>query len=106
MPVKVVILAAGVGSRLRPLTNDRPKCLVEIEGRSLLERQIATFQDCGVTNLTVVAGYAAERIERPDLVKVINERFESTNMVASLFRAELLNGWDERHHRQLRRHRL
>ena len=38
--MKAIILAAGEGSRLRPYTNDRPKCLVEVEGESLLNRQI------------------------------------------------------------------
>ena len=87
-PIKAIILAAGLGTRLRPLTDDRPKCLVEIEGRSLLDRQIATLLGCGIRDLLVVAGHAAERIERPGVAKIINRRFQDTNMVASLFEAE------------------
>ncbi len=38
--MKVIILAAGQGTRLRPLTDDRPKCMVEVNGRSIIERQL------------------------------------------------------------------
>ena len=48
--MNAIILAAGQGKRLRPLTNDRPKCLVEFYGRTLLDRQISVFQKCGIND--------------------------------------------------------
>ena len=58
-----VILAAGRGERLRPLTDDRPKCLVELAGEPLLSRQVRVLRAVGVDDVRVVAGYRAESIE-------------------------------------------
>jgi choline kinase len=85
--VKALVLAAGQGSRLRPLTNDRPKCLVELLGRSLLARQADTFANCGVSEIAVVGGYQIEKIRELGFSCFENERFASTNMVESLFAA-------------------
>jgi len=51
--MKAMILAAGLGTRLRPLTNDRPKALVEVAGRALLEITIARLRECGVREVIV-----------------------------------------------------
>ena len=51
--MKAMILAAGLGTRLRPLTNDRPKALVEIAGHTLLEITIARLRQFGVTEIIV-----------------------------------------------------
>jgi NDP-sugar pyrophosphorylase family protein len=51
--MKAMILAAGLGKRLRPLTNDRPKALVEVGGRTLLEITIMRLRDAGVTEIIV-----------------------------------------------------
>jgi L-glutamine-phosphate cytidylyltransferase len=88
--MKAVILAAGQGTRLRPLTNDRPKCLVELGGVSLLQRQLDTFRQAGITNLTVVGGYRADLIDREGLQLQLNPDYEKTNMVATMFCAESL----------------
>ena len=60
--VKVVILAAGQGKRLLPLTEDIPKCLLDIGGRRLLERQIDAFAACGATEIVVITGYGAAQV--------------------------------------------
>lgn len=60
--MKVVILAAGQGKRLLPLTEDIPKCLLDIGGRRLLERQIDAFSKCGATEIAVVTGYGAAQV--------------------------------------------
>ena len=54
---RALILAAGQGTRLRPLTNDKPKCLVPLLGKSLLERQVDTLKKSGVTNIHIATGY-------------------------------------------------
>lgn len=61
--MKVVILAAGQGKRLLPLTEDIPKCLLDIGGRRLLERQIDAFAACGATEIVVITGYGAAQVE-------------------------------------------
>ncbi len=61
--MKVVILAAGQGKRLLPLTEDIPKCLLDIGGRRLLERQIDAFVACGVDEIVVITGYGAAQVD-------------------------------------------
>lgn len=94
--MKVIILAAGQGTRLRPLTDDRPKCLVEVNGRSILDRQLDTMHACGIqdADITVIAGYRGDVLQKKfadtDMTIIINEDFESTNMVCSLMCARKL----------------
>ena len=57
-----VILAAGMAKRLRPLTDTKPKCLLEVGGRTLLERTVCAMQKAGVTEFVVVTGYRADQI--------------------------------------------
>lgn len=59
-----IILSAGQGRRLSPLTDDRPKCLVEIGGRSMLEWQLRGLADNDVRDVAVVAGFGAEMVEK------------------------------------------
>lgn len=94
--MRVIILAAGQGTRLRPLTDDRPKCLVELGGVSLLERQARVLAGEGFRDLCVVGGYRADQIESRGFRVVRNPRYEQTNMVASLFCvAEAFDGGDD-----------
>jgi choline kinase len=94
---KGIILAAGVGSRLRPLTDDRPKCLLEVGGRSLVDHQLSALARFGVTDIVIVVGYREQMI-RTRLDKqvryVTNERFAHTNSLYSLWlaRDELMSG--------------
>ena len=82
--MRAVILAAGRGSRLGQLGEDRPKCLVELEGKPLIERQIAALRRGGVDEIGVVRGYRAEMIGFPGLSYFANQRWAETNMVMSL----------------------
>lgn len=61
--MRVIILAAGQGKRLLPLTAEVPKALLDIHGRTLVARQIDAFAACGITDFVVVTGYASARIE-------------------------------------------
>ena len=60
---KAIILSAGKGSRLLPLTAERPKCLIDLSGRSLLEWQLDTLQEAGIGDIVVVTGFAEELVE-------------------------------------------
>ena len=82
--MRAIILAAGRGSRMGQLGDDRPKCLVELEGKPLIERQIAALRRGGVEEIGVVRGYRAEMIDFPGLSYFANERWAETNMVMSL----------------------
>lgn len=81
-------LAAGEGTRLRPITNDRPKPLVELGGRSLLEHNVETLRAAGVDDQLVVTGYRADQIRELGYETVHNPVYDETDMVYSLFCAE------------------
>jgi choline kinase len=82
--MRAIILAAGRGSRMGHLGGDRPKCLVELEGKPLIERQIAALRRGGVDEIGVVRGYRSEMIDFPGLSYFANQRWAGTNMVMSL----------------------
>jgi choline kinase len=62
--MKAVILSAGQGKRLLPLTADSPKCILPIMGQTLIEWQIDELAKCGIDQVTVVLGYRADKVER------------------------------------------
>ena len=94
--MKIIILAAGQGTRLRPLTDDRPKCMVEVNGRSIIERQLDTMRACGMKDedITIVCGYCSDVLKKKfDNTKIhfiVNEQYNITNMVCSLMCARAL----------------
>lgn len=61
--MKVIILSAGQGTRLLPYTANVPKCLLDIQGKTLLEWQIGELHKCGIEQITVVTGYGAEKVD-------------------------------------------
>ena len=65
--MKAIILAAGLGNRLLPLTEDKPKCLIEFSGKTLLDRLLKTFKSCGVNDIVLVIGHKNEKIKNVDL---------------------------------------
>ena len=84
---RAVILAAGQGTRLRPLTNDKPKCLVELAGKSLLSRQIEVLDAAGITDIQIATSYREDQIRSLGYPTAHNPDYEHTNMVESLFSA-------------------
>ncbi|MEZ8094454.1 NTP transferase domain-containing protein [Photobacterium swingsii] len=84
---KALILAAGQGTRLRPITDNMPKCLVPLKGISMLERQVDTMKSCGVENIHIATGYCSEQIVEMGFETSFNKDFDKTNMVESLFSA-------------------
>lgn len=98
--MKAIILAAGVGSRIRPLTDNCPKCLLKVDGKTILEMMISHLQDCGINEVVFVLGYLQDQIKDfvksnfPDLKShfVTNERYAETNTGFSLMLAkDLIN---------------
>jgi choline kinase len=63
MPLTAVILAAGFGSRLGPLTDDTPKCLLDVGGKTILARQLERIAAAGIARAVVVTGHLAEQVE-------------------------------------------
>jgi len=86
--MKAIILAAGLGNRLLPLTEDKPKCLIEFSGKTLLERLLKSFKSCGVNDIVLVIGHKSEKINRIDLDLVKNEKYSKTGIMHSLFCAK------------------
>jgi len=93
--LKVVILAAGVGSRLRPLTSHKPKCMVKVSGKPILEHQIKAFESAGIKEIIIVAGYEHEKVRyfcskiKNIRIKIIeNANYENTNNMYSLYLAK------------------
>jgi choline kinase len=82
--MKAIILAAGRGSRMRQLTDDRPKCLVELGGKALLDLQIDALRKAGIREISVVTGYMRESILSRGLFEFNNSNWAATNMVSSL----------------------
>jgi len=85
---KVILLVAGEGKRLRPYTLDRPKCMVEIDGISLIDRQLAVLKAEGLDDIVMVGGYKSEMLKRDNVRLKLNSRYYETNMVWTLFSAE------------------
>ena len=94
--MQAVILAAGMATRLRPLTDSRPKCLLDVGGKTILERTLENLLACGIDDFVIVTGFKAEMIEsfvarEFDALKVSwirNERYAETNNAYSLLLAE------------------
>ena len=91
--MKAVILAAGIASRLRPLTDDTPKCLLKIDEKSILELTIDNIIANDVDDVIIVTGYLAEKIKNlvskkyPGLnvTYIFNEVYDATNNIYSLW---------------------
>jgi choline kinase len=93
--MKAIILSAGQGSRLGHLVDDRPKCLIEFNGRSLLDRQLDTLEASGVDEAVVVTGFHDELVDEaigrrsggPKVRTLFNPFFKVADNTGSLFMA-------------------
>jgi len=85
---KVILLVAGEGTRLRPHTLDRPKCMVEIDGISLIDRQLAVLKAEGLDDIVMIGGYMSDMLIKDGIRLEVNSRYYETNMVWTLFSAE------------------
>ena len=76
--MNAIILAAGMGMRLLPDTEDIPKGMVKLFDKSLIEMQIDIFKKCGIDDISIVRGYLAEKINFPSITYFKNENFSTT----------------------------
>ena len=83
--MNAIILAAGMSSRLRPVTSDKPKCMLKLFNETILERQIKIFRNYNINDITIVTGYRSEVIDISNVNYVKNENYATTNINESLF---------------------
>lgn len=81
---RAIILAAGRGSRMKQLTDEKPKCLNELHGKPLLQYQLDALHAAGITEIGIVSGYQRDKLQPFGLTEFYNERWATTNMVSSL----------------------
>ena len=90
---KSLIVAAGLGSRLKKHTENLPKCMLDFNGKTLLQRQVQAYNECGIKDITVIRGYKKEKINYKNLNYVTNDDYEKNNILNSIFYAEkIING--------------
>lgn len=90
--MKIIILAAGQGSRLRPLTNEKPKCMVEYKNKPLIDYLMQAIKASKIDNIAVIGGYKFDILKKhinDNKVKYFeNKDYLTTNMLYTLFTAE------------------
>ena len=90
--MKAIILAAGLGSRLGEFGEKTPKGMITIFGKTLLERQIEIFHNCGISEITVVTGHNSEHIKQ-EIAKygvnfLYNRNYKKTDTLESFLMAK------------------
>lgn len=87
--MRAILMAAGMGTRLRPLTETTPKSLIEVNGMSLLERQIINLREVGIDEIIVLTGYLHEKfddiVKKYNLIKVINDKYDVYNNIYTMY---------------------
>lgn len=87
--MRAIIIAAGRGKRMGTLSNALPKCLLQVNGKTILRHQINAFKACGIRDIVVIKGYKKELINYNDGVRYyINKEYRTNNILNSLFVAE------------------
>ncbi|MBY0413689.1 MAG: phosphoenolpyruvate mutase, partial [Bdellovibrionales bacterium] len=85
---RAILLAASRGAELKELTEDRPKVLIDINGKPLIEQSINNFYAHDIKDISIVRGYKKEAFKFPNIKYVNNDNYETTNELASLFLAK------------------
>ena len=86
--MKAIILAAGSGTRLKKYTENLPKGMLSFMGKTIIERQLEIYHACGINDITIVRGFAADKIQYDGVTYYTNEKYAETNMVESLMAAK------------------
>ena len=87
-PAKAVIIAAGQGKRCRPHTDTLPKCLLPVNGKSILEHQLVALKANGITTVSLVRGHRADKLVHPGIRYYDNPSYEHNDILHSLMIAE------------------
>ena len=82
--MKAIIIAAGPCKRLRPLTDELPKCMLKINGRPIIQNTIELFRSNGINDISVIKGYKKEKIDFADITYFENNDFWNNNILHSL----------------------
>ena len=85
--MKVIIVAAGAGSRLSELTKDTPKSLLDVNGKSILERQISVFKKLGISDITVIIGPHTEKFTFKNISFIQDKNYLEHDILSSLMLA-------------------
>lgn len=83
-----IIAAAGFEKDLLPLIQDQPKCLLDIKGKTILERQVGALNECNIKDIALVRGYKKQAIALPNIRYYDNDHYEKTGDLFSFFCAE------------------
>jgi len=86
--MKAIIIAAGSGKRLLPLTKDKPKCMLNILGKPLISQTLETFRNSDVNDVAIIRGYEGDKINFNDVAYFTNSNFENNNILHSLMYAK------------------
>jgi phosphoenolpyruvate phosphomutase len=90
---KALIIAAGLGSRLKKHTKDLPKCMLDFGGKTLLQRQLDAYKKCGIKDISLIRGYKKEKINYKGIKYFENTDYRNNNILNSIFYAEkIING--------------
>ncbi len=90
---KALIIAAGLGSRLKKHTENLPKCMLDFGGKTLLQRQLDAYKKNSITDISVIRGFKKEKIKYKGLKYFENTDYKNNNILNSIFYAEdFING--------------
>ena len=90
---KALIIAAGLGSRLKKHTESLPKCMLDFGGKTLLQRQLDAYKKCGIKDISLIRGYKKEKINYKGIKYFENTEYKNNNILNSIFYAErIING--------------
>lgn len=82
--MKAIILAAGIGSRLKKYTKDLPKGMLEVLNKSLIEHQIEIYRSLGINDISIITGFKSETIKFNGIRYFHNKNYKTTNMIETL----------------------
>ena len=90
---KALVIAAGLGSRLKKHTENLPKCMLDFGGKTLLQRQLDSYKKNGIKDISLIRGYKKEKINYKGIRYFENNDYENNNILNSIFYAEkVING--------------
>jgi L-glutamine-phosphate cytidylyltransferase len=90
---KSLIVAAGLGSRLKGHTENNPKCMLDFGGKTLLQRQLLSYKKNGIEDISIVRGYKKDKINYEDIKYFDNNDYKNNNILNSIFYGEdVING--------------